>query len=409
MPDGSFSYVPAANFIGNDAFVYRARDAVSASPIAAVTIRVAAVNDAPDTTDDEYRVLEDTTLTVDAPRVLANDNDVDSPSFTATLGTGPAHGDLTFGSDGSFAYTPDPDFFGMDTFTYVATDGLLASRVTTVVIFVDGEEDAPVAVGDVYTTNEDTALLVGAPGVMANDSDVDGDDLTVRLADRPLHGDVVLLPDGTFEYMPDPNYNGTDTFTYDLTDGLESVFGTTVTITINPVNDPPTATDDSYATRVGETLSIAAPGVLANDFSDGGDLTAILVTGPAHGTLSLNGNGSFTYTTNLTAAGSDEFTYKVTDSVAESSAATVHISVSAASGGGGGNGGGGTFGGWASPTLTVWDFDQLTLAGGGNLDTEKGQVKDGVYYPDRGQRGRDSFSFAGRQYEIDIISDIWGD
>jgi hypothetical protein len=133
-----------------------------------------------------------------------------------------------------------------------------------------------------------------------------------------------------------------------------------------------------------------------------------VVTGPAHGTLTLNGNGSFTYTTNLTVAGSDTFTYKVTDGVAESPAATVHLSISAASGGGGG--GGGTFGGYANPTLVVWDFDTLRLSSSGaTLKTKKGQVKAGVYIPNRGQRGRDSFDYGGRHYEIDIISDIWGD
>ena len=122
-----------------------------------------------------------------------------------------------------------------------------------------------------------------------------------------------LLADGTFEYAPDANYNGTDTFTYDLSDGSEVFLGTTVTITITPVNDPPTANDDSYTTRVGTTLSIDAPGVMSNDFDDSGTLTAVLVTTTTSGTLTLNSNGSFAYTTTLTVAGSDSFTYKVTD------------------------------------------------------------------------------------------------
>jgi VCBS repeat-containing protein len=407
MPDGSFSYVPAANFNGTDVFVYRARDGVSASPTTSVTIRVAAVNDAPDTTDDEYSLDEDTTLTVDAPGVLGNDSDVDGPTVTATLGTGPSHGDITFASDGSFDYTPDPDFFGTETFTYVATDGLLPSRETTVIISVHGVNDAPVPQPDAYTTAEDAALVIGANGVLSNDADADGDTLVASLAVGPEHGSVVLFPDGTFEYMPDPNFNGTDGFTYNVSDGQELVLGTAVTITVTPVDDPPSAADDSYETSVGATLSIAAPGVLANDFDDSETLGAVLVASPTHGTLSFNANGSFTYTTNLTAAGTDSFTYKVTDGVTESAPATVHITVNATPGGGGG--GSGTFGSWAQPTLVVWDFDTLRLAGSGNMKTPRGQIKNGVYMPDRGQRGRDSFNFGGRHYEIDIISDIWGD
>ena len=246
---------------------------------------------------------------------------------------------------------------------------------------------------------------------MANDSDVDGDALQVRLAERPQHGEVALLADGTFEYAPDANYNGTDTFTYDLSDGSEVFLGTTVTITITPVNDPPTANDDSYTARVGTTLSIDAPGVMSNDFDDSGTLTAVLVTTTTSGTLTLNSNGSFAYTTTLTVAGSDSFTYKVTDGVTDSAPATAHITVTVATGGGGG---GGTFGGYVEPTLVVWDFDTLKIgSGAGTLKTTHGEViqrADGTFYvPERGFRGRDSFDYGGRHYEVDVISDIWGD
>lgn len=409
LPNGSFTYMPAANFNGTDTFTYTARDAVSASAVTSVVITVAAVNDAPDATDDEYTVEEDATLTVAAPGVLANDRDIDSPTITAELQTGPAHGDLVFASDGSFTYTPQPNFFGLDDFTYTATDGLLASGETTVVIAVQGVNDRPVAMADAYTTDEDTALVVAAPGVLANDSDADADALQVRLADGPQHGSVALLADGSFEYRPDPNFNGTDGFTYDLSDGLEVVLGTAVTITVNSVVDPATANDDDYATRVGETLTVAAPGVLTNDDFET-DVTAVLVTTVAHGTLSLNSDGSFAYTTNLTVAGTDSFTYRLTDGTTQSAPATVHLTVSAA----GGSGGGGTFGGYAQPTLVVWDFDVLKIAGGtGTLKTKHGQVVqrvDGTFYvPERGFRGRDSFDYGGRHYEIDVISDIWGD
>ena len=407
-PDGGFSYVPAADYNGDDSFTYIARDpSDAASAITSVTIHIAAVNDAPRTAADRYEATEDQALTVDAPGVLANDTDVDSPSILAELSGGPAHGDVVFMSDGSFTYTPEPNFFGQDDFTYTASDGLLSSGDTTVVIFVAGVNDAPVALPDAYTTAEDTQLLVGAPGVMANDTDADGDTLTVRVATPPDHGALSMLPDGTLTYMPDENFNGTDSFTYDLTDGTEPVLGVVVTITVTPVDDPPAANDDTYSTRVGDTLNVAAPGVLANDFDDSGSLTAVLVTGPSHGTLTLNGDGSFTYTTNLTAAGSDSFTYRVTDGTTQSDPATVHISI-AASGGGGNTGGGFGFG--TPSTLTVWDYDWVRLgSGSGTVKTPHGNVRLGVYYPDRGFRGTDTFSYGGRIWKIDVLSDIWGD
>jgi VCBS repeat-containing protein len=122
------------------------------------------VNDAPVAQDDSYTTDEDTPLVVPAPGVLGNDYDVDGDSLTAVLVSGPAHGTLTLNSDGSFTYTPAENFCGEDSFTYKAYDGELYSNVATVTIHVTCVNDAPVAQDDSYTTNEDTPLLVPAPG-----------------------------------------------------------------------------------------------------------------------------------------------------------------------------------------------------------------------------------------------------
>ena len=413
VADGSFTYVPSADFNGTDSFKYIARDATTASSEVVVTIDIAAVNDAPATQDDSYGTAEDEALTVAAPGVLTNDHDVDSPSITAAVATGPAHGSVNLAADGSFVYTPQANFNGNDSFTYRASDGSAASGDTTVNIFVAPVNDAPVAAPDTYITDEDVMLIVDAPGVLANDSDVDGDDLQVRLSDPPAHGDVNLFSDGSFIYTPAPNYNGTDSFTYDLSDGSAVIAGTVVTITITPVNDPPGAEDDSYTTQIGATLTVEAPGVLANDFDDSSSITAVLVTGVSSGTLALTADGSFTYTTTRTTAGADAFTYKVTDGTVDSAPATVHITITDPNSGGGG--GSGTFGGYANPTLAVWDFDALDLhvGGAGGFKTKLGNVVlkyGGLWYvPDRGQRGHDSFTIGGRRFEVDVISDIWGD
>jgi len=411
LPNGGFTYVPSADFNGTDAFRYLARDVAGAtSSVVDVTITIAAVNDAPATQADSFGATEDQTLTVDAPGVLGNDRDVDSASFTAILAAGPAHGTLTFSADGSFVYTPAANFNGTDTFTYRATDGLAASGDTTVTIFVAPVNDPPVGNPDEYTTNEDTTLFGDAPGVLGNDTDIDGDVLQARLAAPAAHGDVALFADGSFVYTPDPNYNGSDGFAYDLSDGTEVVRDIQVTITVIPVDDPPTANDDTYTTTAGRTLTIAAPGVLSNDFDDSGAITAVLVTGVTNGTLTLNADGSFTYTTALATAGSDSFTYKVTDGTSLSNTATVHLTVNNP----GGSGGTGSFGSFATPTFVVWDYDVLKIGSGtGTLRTKHGNVikrTDGTFYvPDRGYRGRDSFDYGGKHYEGDVLSDIWGD
>ena len=415
-PDGSFTYAPAANFFGSDSFRYAARDAALASAAVTVTITVRPVNDAPQAAPDSYTVDEDWTLDASAPGVLGNDTDIDSPSLTATIVSAPAHGSLVFSSDGSFGYVPDPNFNGADAFVYRASDGALESGDTTVEIRVLPVNDPPVAVGDAYTVAEDGVLAVASPGVLANDTDVDGDALGARVVTYPDHGDLILENDGSFTYVPAPNYNGPDQFTYRVSDGIETSTAT-VTLTVTAVADPPNANDDAYGAVVGTPLTVPAPGVLANDSAETGTLTAVLVTAPAHGTLTLAADGSFSYTTSLTAAGTDSFTYKARAGTEDSAPATVTITVSATgggSGGGGGGGGTGTFGGFAPPTLTVWDFDAIDLRVlPTTLRTKLGRVVprygSAWYVPDRGARGHDSFTVGGRRFEIDVLSDVWGD
>ncbi|MDH3793206.1 MAG: cadherin-like domain-containing protein, partial [Rhodospirillales bacterium] len=188
----------------------------------------------------------------------------------------------------------------------------------------------PVAVDDAYTTDEDTPLNVAAAGVLANDSDPNGDSITAVLVAGPARGSVTLNTDGSFEYIPDANLNGPDSFTYVANDGALDSNIATVAITVTPVNDAPVAVDDAYATDEDVVLNVAAPGVLGNDTdADGDPLSAVLDVGPANGTLALNGDGSFTYTPNANFNGPDSFTYHANDGAADSNIATVAITVNA--------------------------------------------------------------------------------
>ena len=150
---------------------------------------------------------------------------------------------------------------------------------------------------DRYTTAEDTVLTVAAPGVLANDTDADGDALTAAKVTDPAHGTLTLNANGSFTYTPAANYNGPDTFTYRANDGTAYSNTATVTLTVTPSTTRRWRSPTSYATAEDTALTVAAPGVLANDTdADGNALTAAKVTDPAHGTLTLNANGSFTYT-----------------------------------------------------------------------------------------------------------------
>jgi VCBS repeat-containing protein len=326
--NGSFTYTPAANFNGDDTFTYRASDGTAQSNTATVTITVNASSDAPVATNDAYTTNEDTPLEVPAPGVLANDNDPDGDPLTAWVGPGTSHGTLNLNANGSFTYTPAANFNGTDTFTYHASDGPLDSDPATVTITVNPVNDAPVATNDSYSTAEDTPLNVAAPGVLGNDNDIDGNQLTAALITGPTHGTLALTGNGSFTYTPAANYNGPDAFTYRASDGTAQSNTATVTITITAVSDPPTANNDTYSTNEDTLLTVATPGVLGNDTDpDSATLTAAVATGPAHGTLTFNANGSFTYTPAANYNGPDTFTYRANDGTAQSNPATVTITV----------------------------------------------------------------------------------
>ena len=328
--NGSFTYAPEAGWSGTDTFTYTANDSNLDSNVATVTITVNPVNEAPTAVDDTYVTDENIPLTIAAPGVLDNDDDPDGDTLAAVLVVGVTNGTLTFNPDGSFTYTPNAGWSGNDTFTYTANDSLLASNVATVTITVNAVNEAPVAVDDNYTTDEGTTLTVSAPGVLANDDDPDGDALTAALDAGPGHGTLTLNPDGSFIYTPESGFSGTDSFTYTANDGTLGSATATVTITVNPVNEAPITVDDTYATDEGVTLSVNAPGVLANDDDPDADtLTAVLVDGVSHGTLTLNPDGSFVYTPDTDFAGTDSFTYRASDGELESATATVTITVTA--------------------------------------------------------------------------------
>ena len=314
------TYTPDLNFNGEDSFTFIANDGTIDSNLAVVTITVTSVNDAPVAVEDAYTVAEDGQKVVAAPGVLGNDTDPDGDMLTAVLVGTPetAHGYIALAQDGSFMYTPDANFNGEDSFIYKAFDGTAYSEETTVTITVTSINDAPVAVEDAYTTDEDTVLTVLViDGVLANDTDVDGDTLTAVLVSDVSNGTLALADDGSFVYTPNANYFGSDSFTYKASDGTLESEPVTVTITVGLVNDWVVANDDEYETMAGVTLEIAAPGVLVNDvlLDPNETVTLEVLVQPAGGTVTLNNDGSFTYVPNAGFFGVDTFEYQLNSTV----------------------------------------------------------------------------------------------
>jgi hypothetical protein len=188
---------------------------------------------------DSYEVDEDQPLAINFPGVLSNDVEAEGQQLTAIKVSDPENGSLTLNNDGSFTYIPNPNFFGVDQFTYKAYNGELFSNVASVQITIHPVNDPPVVVDDSYSVSQNITLFVSAPGVLKNDDDVDGDPLTAVLVSSPTNGSLLLNSNGSFKYTPNSGFHGVDNFTYKANDSQSDSNLATVIITVIPVNQPP--------------------------------------------------------------------------------------------------------------------------------------------------------------------------
>jgi VCBS repeat-containing protein len=277
-----------------------------------VEITITGTNDAPVAGNDAYSTDEDTALIVAANGMLGNDTDAEGNLLTAVLETGPAHGSLTLNTDGSFTYTPDANYNGTDSFTYRASDGAANSNIATVSLTVTPVNDAPTGTATHLFPNgtEDTSYTVTTAQLLAGFSDIDGGPLQVLNLTADL-GTIEDLGGGEYKITPPLNYNEWIGLSYTVSDGNGGTVPGSVTLNFNPIEDV-TIGDDSFTLDENQPLSDTVAG---NDSTtSGGVLGYTVETGPAHGSLVLNSDGSFTYTPDANYAGSDSFVYRATDS-----------------------------------------------------------------------------------------------
>jgi VCBS repeat-containing protein len=329
--NGGFVYINDGVLVPSDSFEYKATNGGSESNVATVTINITP-NGVPDADPETYNVAHRGTLTVPAPGVLANDDDPDHDSLRALLTGGVLHGTLALNQNGSFTYTHDGTNSLSDRFLYRATDGISSSSQTQVSIVV-GPDTPPVGVADAHTVAEGGTLTVVAPGVLGNDTDVDtpAQFWNAANASTPANGSLTLNANGSFTYVHNGSETASDSFTYQINDGIFSSPATPVTITITPVNDTPVANADAYTTNEDQTLTVlVGTGVRANDTdAEGTPLTIAVGATTTNGALTLNADGSFNYQPNANFNGSDSFTYTASDGTNTSAPATVTITVNA--------------------------------------------------------------------------------
>ncbi|QTN39610.1 tandem-95 repeat protein [Cryomorphaceae bacterium] len=323
---GQVTYVPNIDFVGTDSLTYIVCDTGTPLPslcdTAVVYIDVLPVNDPPIAVDDVVGTLEDTPVTIAAP---GNDSDIDGniDPTTLTIISGPSNGTATVDPvTGEVTYTPDTNFVGVDTLTYVICDDgtPLPSLCDTAQIFVQvgSINDAPVALVDSSSTLEDTPVVID---VVLNDFDTDAtiDPTTVTIVQPATNGSVNIDPvTGEVTYTPLPGFFGTDSLIYQVCDTgtpLPALCDTAwVYIEVLPVNDPPIAVYDSTGTPEDTPVTVD---VVSNDSDTDGNIdptTVTIVGGPTNGTATVDPvTGEITYTPNPGYTGVDSVLYSVCD------------------------------------------------------------------------------------------------
>ena len=329
--DGSFTYIPDLNFNGIDSFIYQITDGNGGTAQASVTIDIAALNDVPEIIVSKvFTILEDGNLIKlvgDADSLLsgATDADGDNLAINSTPISTVNNGSLTLNANGAFSYTPSLNFNGTDSFTYEVVDGNGGSTQGNVTLTVSAVNDLPIAIADAYSINEDIVLNILASdtnNLLNNDSDVDGDSLTVSLVSSTSNGSLVLNSNGAFSYTPNLNFNTIDNFVYQISDGNGGTAQASVTLTVNAVNDIPVLTgnksfsfdeDNSFTLLTSDSNNL-----LSNATDADGDTLTVTLFSDDDPNLTLNTDGSFIYTPTLNFFGDKTFEYKVNDGTSDS-------------------------------------------------------------------------------------------
>ncbi|GAB4147091.1 MAG: hypothetical protein OHK0017_08390 [Patescibacteria group bacterium] len=316
--DGTIKYTPDLNYYGTDNLAYTICDFANNCSTANVLINIKSINDAAQAHDDNYIIDEDQTTNFS---VLDNDFDFEGDQMTIVSVTMPLHGQAVIEGN-QIKFTPNPDYNGNDSFTYEITDGNGQTATANVTITINSINDPVTANNDNAITDEDTQVEIN---VLNNDSDLDNDILTITSASTPSHG-IVLIDNSVITYFPNLNFYGNDSFTYTVEDGKGSTATATVNITVNSINDPVTANDDSY--NLLEDASAIDLNVLNNDSDgDGDSLSIISVTTPTNGNASINGT-VISFQPNANYFGNDSFTYTIEDGNGSTATAIVNITVS---------------------------------------------------------------------------------
>jgi YD repeat-containing protein len=241
------------------------------------TSAVQNVNDAPVGVADTLSATEDTAVTYTAASLLGNDADADGNTLSIKSVTAITGGTAVLNGNGTVTFTPTANFNGAASFSYIATDGTADTAATTVTVNVGAVNDAPVGGADTLAATEDTAVTYTAASLLGNDTDADGNTLSIKSVTAGTGGTVLLNQDGTVTFTPTANFNGAASFSYIATDGTADTAATTVTVNVGAVNDAPTNITLSANSVIENDYGVEIGTLAANDVDDQDVLTFSVV------------------------------------------------------------------------------------------------------------------------------------
>ena len=317
--NGQLVFTPADDFNGEATISYTVSDPDDNMDTANVVVTVSPVDDAPEALDDTATTDEDTAVTID---VLDNDSDPDNQPLTITEATVPAEQGSVEIVNGQLVFTPTPDFNGEATISYTVTDPDGNTDTANVVVTVNPVDDAPEALDDTATTDEDTAVTID---VLDNDSDPDNQPLTITEATVPAEQGSVEIVNGQLVFTPAPDFNGEATISYTVSDPDGNTDDALVTVTVKGMSDAPDAEDDCAATLEDTPVTID---VLENDSDpDGQPLTITEANVPSdQGTVEIV-DGKLVFSPAENFNGPATITYTVTDPDGNTDTAVVNVDV----------------------------------------------------------------------------------
>lgn len=316
--NGDFTFTPNQNFSGFSITTYQVCDPNNACSESTLTLEIIEINDDPIINQDFYLGNEDESV---AGNVFTNDIEPDGEIiyyFTTTL---PEHGVIQFNANGTFVYTPDSNWSGLDTIEFYGCDPCAVCLSSSLIIEIIPVNDYPEVSPANYASNEDIVL---SSNLAIYVSDLDDNNFTFILANNAQNGTVVVQPNGNFTFTPDLNFNGADAFTYTVCDGQNACTNGEVSINLTAVNDSPAALGGIFDTDEDITLN----GNLFNDYDvDGDALVFSVISPPMNGSIDLQQNGQFSYAPDENYHGVDLITYEVCDGDVLCDAGTIEINI----------------------------------------------------------------------------------